>query len=99
MLELAFSWQSACTLPPSGLELAADQCVASIRVRVRNGRHRVTVRGQLQAEDLRRLERACGRALEHRTLPLELRVRDVVSMDESAQLFVDSLVRRGAVLT
>lgn len=73
--------------------------MASIRVRVRNGRHRVTVSGQLRAEDLRRLERACGRALEYRTVPLELHVREVVSMDESAQLFVDSLVRRGAVLT
>ena len=83
----------------SGTKLASNARVASIRVRVRNGRHRVTVRGQLQAEDLRRLERACGPALEHRTVPLELRVREVVSMDESAQLFIDSLVRRGAVLT
>lgn len=83
----------------AGPELAVEGDVASIRVRVRNGRHRVTVRGELRAEDLRRLERACGKALEHRTVPLELCVRDVVMMDESARLFVDGLVRRGAVLT
>jgi hypothetical protein len=73
--------------------------VASIRVRVRDGRRRVTVRGQLAAADLRRLERACGPALEQREVALEVEVDDVSTIDETSQLFLAQLVRRGAVLT
>lgn len=50
------------------------------------------------AADLRRLERACGPTLEHREIPLEIRLRGEV-MDDVSRLFVTRLVRRGAVLT
>ena len=73
--------------------------VASISVRVRQRKRRVTVRGHLTAADLRRLERACGPALEHRELLLELRVGDVADLDEPCRLFFSSLSKRGAVFT
>lgn len=72
--------------------------MANISVRIHEGKRRVTVRGHLVAADLRRLERACGSALEHRELPLELRVRDISQMDEVCRLFLASLERRGAVV-
>jgi len=71
--------------------------MASIRVSVHHGRRRVTVRGQLVAADLRRLESACGPALEYRELPLEIRLRDT-GMDEASRQFLDRLVKRGAIL-
>jgi hypothetical protein len=58
----------------------------------------VTVHGRLAAADLRRLERACGPALEHREVQLELRLQDVSGMDEASQVFLDVLARRGAAL-
>lgn len=83
----------------SGVILAQRVGVASIRVREVSGRRRVIVRGPLAAGDLRRLERACGPALEHRTAHLEVRIRDASVADESSRLFLEGLVRRGAVLT
>lgn len=73
--------------------------VATISVRVGNGKRVVTVRGRLVARDLRRLERACGPALEHRELPLELRLLTRRGTDEPAQVFLAGLVKRGAVLS
>jgi hypothetical protein len=72
--------------------------VANISVRIHQGKRRVTVRGHLVATDLRRLERACGSALEHRDLPLELYVGEVTEMDEACRFFLASLERRGAVV-
>ncbi|MEZ5292325.1 MAG: hypothetical protein R2745_14690 [Vicinamibacterales bacterium] len=72
--------------------------VARIQVRVIDGRHHVTVVGPLVAADLRRLERACGPALEHRQPPLEIRVESE-TLDEPSRVFLDSLARRGAVVT
>jgi hypothetical protein len=73
--------------------------VARISVRVHQGKRQVTVRGHLTATDLRRLERACGPALEQRELLLELRVGAVTDMDESCRLFLASLSKRGAMFT
>jgi hypothetical protein len=72
--------------------------VASIRVRVRDGKRRVTISGRLSAADLRRLERACGSALEHEEIPLEIRIRDAVAVDDVSRLFLNRLLKRGAVL-
>jgi hypothetical protein len=72
--------------------------VASIRVRVRDGKRRVTISGRLSAADLRRLERACGSTLEYQEIPLEIRIRDAVAVDDVSRLFLKSLLKRGAVL-
>jgi hypothetical protein len=50
------------------------------------------------AEDLRRLEPACGPALEQRDTALEVDV-DVSGIGETSRLFLVRLVGRGAVLT
>jgi hypothetical protein len=82
-----------------GVELAwVCGTVASIRVRVRGGKRRVTISGRLSAADLRRLERACGSALEHEEIPLEIRIRDAVAVDDVSRLFLSRLLKRGAVL-
>ncbi len=73
--------------------------VATITVRVGRERRVVTVHGRLEARDLRRLERACGPALEYRELPLELRLLDRGGMDETARVFLAGLVKRGALLS
>ena len=73
--------------------------VATISVRVGKEKRLVTVNGRLEARDLRRLERACGPALEHRELALELRLSDPGSVDQVAQAFLAGLVKRGAVLS
>jgi hypothetical protein len=72
--------------------------VASIRVRVRGGKRRITISGRLSAADLRRLEHACGSALEHEEIPLEIRIRDAVAVDDVSRLFLNRLLKRGAVL-
>jgi hypothetical protein len=72
--------------------------VASIRVRVHNGERHISVRGELAPGDLRRLELACGSALEQRELHLELHVRELRGIDEAALRFLDGLVKRGAIL-
>lgn len=59
----------------------------------------MTVRGALSAADLRRLELACGPALEQRQAHLEIRIRHASIVDEPSRLFLKSLVRRGALLT
>lgn len=52
---------------------------------VRAGRsYRITLKGRLTAGDLRRLERACGDALEQKLAPLELNVDQVLSIDSAA---------------
>jgi len=73
--------------------------VASIRVSVRQGRRCVIIRGSLTATDLGRLERACGPALEQRDLALDIALVSPWQTDEAAKLFLQGLVRRGAVLT
>lgn len=58
----------------------------------------VTVRGHLSAADLRRLERACGPALERKVIDIELCLTGVATMDAAARAFVQRLVDRGARL-
>jgi hypothetical protein len=59
---------------------------------------RVRIEGRLGAADLRRLEVACGPALEKQRLALELNLRRVSGLDESAAEFLRQLRARGATL-
>jgi hypothetical protein len=70
--------------------------VARISVKTIDARSRVTVTGSLLARDLRRLERACGPALERRHVSLELRLGGVHRMDGAARAFLQRLLDRGA---
>jgi hypothetical protein len=58
--------------------------------------YRITVKGRLAAGDLQRLERACGSALHEKIVPLELDIRRVTSLDETAHLYLEKLRARGA---
>ena len=57
----------------------------------------VAVTGTLRARDLRRLERACGPAIERRR-PLRIVVQEGSSMDPFARAYLDQLRGRGAVV-
>jgi hypothetical protein len=57
---------------------------------------RVTLKGRLAAEDLKRLERACGTALHEKLVPLELDIRNVTSVDDAAEAYLERLRTRGA---
>lgn len=65
--------------------------------RLRDG-YRVRIAGRLSATDLRRLERACGPALERHHLALAINVSAVTAMDGAADAFIGRLVARGARL-
>jgi hypothetical protein len=69
-----------------------------MRVTSADGRYQVTVTGKLAGRDLRRLERACGPALEHSQPPLTVRLGAAAAIDDSAQAYLDRLMRRGAVV-
>jgi hypothetical protein len=58
--------------------------------------YRVMLEGRLSAADLKRLERACRYALEHKFLPLELDLAKVASIDDAAHFYVERLRSRGA---
>jgi hypothetical protein len=58
--------------------------------------YRVMLEGRLSAADLKRLERACRFALEHKFLPLELDLAKVTSIDDAARFYVERLRSRGA---
>jgi hypothetical protein len=58
--------------------------------------YRVTVAGHLGASDLRRLERACGPALEQRSVALQLDLSAVTGTDPVSDAFVGRLGERGA---
>ncbi len=85
--------------PGRAPNLQRIQPVATISVRAGREKRLVTVHGRLEARDLRRLERACGPALEYREMPLELRLVDRGGMDETARVFLAELVKRGAVVS
>jgi hypothetical protein len=72
--------------------------VARMRVRSAEGRYHVTVTGNLCGRDLRRLEQACGAALEQRQPPLTVRLAAVPTIDGSAQAYLRRLIARGAVV-
>jgi hypothetical protein len=65
---------------------------------VEGGRYCVIVRGHLNASDLNRLEYVCGPALEHRQIPLDIHLEQVTEIDAAAQVYIDRLQARGAVL-
>lgn len=56
----------------------------------------VTIAGFLGAPDLRRLERACGPALEQRDVALQLDLTGMTGSDPVSNAFVGRLVERGA---
>jgi hypothetical protein len=58
--------------------------------------YRVTLKGRLSAGDLKRLERACGPALQRKVVPLELDVHHVTKLDAAAQAYLERLRARGA---
>lgn len=72
--------------------------MARISVKTIGAWSQVTVTGTLLARDLRRLERACGPALERKDVALELRIGGVSRMDRAARAFLDRLRDRGARL-
>ena len=72
--------------------------MARIRSRERRGGTRVVaVSGLLGAGDLRRLERACGRSLEHEVPPLTVLLSSPTA-DPAARAFLARLTARGAVV-
>ena len=68
-----------------------------MRVKSSDGRFFVTVTGQLRGRDLRRLEHACGPALEHQHPPLTVRLADQV-IDAPARRYLERLAERGAIV-
>jgi hypothetical protein len=73
-------------------------CVMMAKISVvRDGdSYRIALAGRLTAGDLRRLESACGHALEHKLAPLELNIERVLSIDHAALEYLDRLRARGA---
>jgi anti-anti-sigma regulatory factor len=72
--------------------------MATIEI-VRSGSlYRLVIKGALAARDLKRLEHACRDALQHKSVPLEIDVSDVTSMDDSARTYLGRLLARGASL-
>jgi hypothetical protein len=70
--------------------------MATISV-VRSGEsYRITLQGRLSAGDLKRLERACRYALEHKLVPLELNLEQVSRIDHAAHAYLERLRARGA---
>lgn len=72
--------------------------MARIWVRRTDEGYAVVVAGQLAASDLRRLERACGPALERRCVALEIDLSAVTATDASSEAFIGRLADRGARL-
>ena len=70
--------------------------MAKISVVHAGASYRITLKGRLTASDLRRLERACGDALEHKLAPLELNIDHVLSIDNAARSYLERLRARGA---
>lgn len=58
----------------------------------------ITIHGRLAAAHLKRLERACGPALEQRQLQLEIVLRDGEVQDPAARAYLDRLRQRGAAV-
>ena len=55
--------------------------------------------GRLVGPEVRRLERACGPALERAQIGLHLRLVQVTAVDEVARALIGRLVERGGTLT
>ena len=72
--------------------------MARMRLKLIDGRYCVNLYGCVTGRDLRRLERLCGPALEHPVVPLTLRLDRASSVDAAAEIYLERLVRRGAVV-
>jgi hypothetical protein len=70
--------------------------MARIWLAIVRGRRRISISGDLRGSDLARLERACGRALEQRRVPIDICLAPDVTLDEAAVRFLDALADRGA---
>jgi hypothetical protein len=70
--------------------------MARISITRTGGISRITLKGRLEARDLKRLERACGPALQERLVPLELDIDHVISVDDAADAYLERLRARGA---
>jgi hypothetical protein len=79
-----------------GVKVAVTPVMARIHVGHAGDISRITVKGRLGAGDLKRLERACGTALQERFVPLELDIQQVISVDDAADAYLDRLHARGA---
>jgi hypothetical protein len=82
---------------PAGAKVASLRWwMARISVTRTMGSYRITFAGRLSGRDLKRLERACGDALEHKRVPLELNLAKVTSIDDAARAYIERLRVRGA---
>jgi hypothetical protein len=70
--------------------------MAKITVVRNSPTYRVAIRGRISARDLSRLEHACGRALEERDIPVELRLGGATAVDAAAAAYLARLRARGA---
>lgn len=73
--------------------------MARIAVREANGIREVTVSGRLEGPEVRRLEHACGPALEQARMDLHLRLLEVTAVDDGARALISRVVERGGTLT
>lgn len=79
-----------------GPEVASHEAVARIAVDRSGISYRLRLTGRFSARDLKRLERACRYALEHKLVPLELDLTHVSSIDSAARVYMERLRARGA---
>ena len=73
--------------------------MARITVRETGGTREVTVSGRLVGPEVRRLEQACGPALERAQIGLHLRLVQVTAVDEVGRALIGRLIERGGTLT
>ena len=73
--------------------------MARIAIRETHGTREVTVSGRLEGAEVRRLELACGPALERAKIGLHLRLVEVTALDSAARVLITRLVERGGRLT
>ena len=73
--------------------------MARIRTYNLSGGIRVKVTGRLTAADIGRLEHACAPALTTEALDLDIDLSGVTESDETANLMVNRMAKRGARIT
>jgi hypothetical protein len=79
--------------------LQRNHLVARIAWRDANGTREITVSGRLEGPEVRRLETACGPALEQAQIRLHLRIARVTAMDDAARALIARLLERGGTVT
>lgn len=72
--------------------------MARIRTSRRGGDTRIVFAGRLTADDMGRLEHACGEALTREPLHLRLDLRNVTAIDRTAGALLARLELRGATV-